>query len=151
MLIKPCSSLPLLENASCHRIRHPTNYLRALDSLRSCLDAIFENKMIEARKYIPSVTQTLKSGILSEVMASLHCCINVSLCAMLHSIKLPCVLSLNWNKTCTVVCHGPSYVFISSWDVLSILSKITDSTSFLPSDKENFLVESKWCSYWVAT
>ena len=37
-----------------------------MDLLRNCLDAIFQNKILEARKYIPSVTQTLKSGIVSD-------------------------------------------------------------------------------------
>ena len=45
--------------------------------------------MIEARKYIPSVTQALKSGILSEVTASLHYCRLSEVTASLHYCRLP--------------------------------------------------------------
>ena len=31
-------------------------------------EVLFQSKIIESRKYIPSVTQTLKSGILAEVL-----------------------------------------------------------------------------------
>ena len=36
-----------------------------MEILRNCLDTIFQSKIIEARKYIPSVTQSLKNGTLS--------------------------------------------------------------------------------------
>lgn len=40
--------------------------MRGLDSLANCLDAMFQSKIVEARKYVPSVIQALKTGILSE-------------------------------------------------------------------------------------
>jgi myotubularin-related protein 5/13 len=42
--------------------------MRDFDALKSCLDAIFHSKIIEARKYVPTVTQALKNGILSDVL-----------------------------------------------------------------------------------
>ena len=63
----PCSKIPLLETTPTHKLRSST-YNRDLESLQKCLDAIFQSKIIEARKYIPSVTQALKCGILFNVL-----------------------------------------------------------------------------------
>lgn len=58
-------NIPLL-NAETHHLKKSSSYLRDIDLLINCLDAIFQNKILEARKYIPTVTQTLKSGIVSD-------------------------------------------------------------------------------------
>ena len=60
-------TIPLLDCTPTHH-RKTSAYTRGLDSLSSCLDAMFQSKIIEARKYIPSVIQALKSGILSDVL-----------------------------------------------------------------------------------
>ena len=60
-----CRKIPVLDSSPSHRQQSPS-YQRGLDSLTSCLDAMFQSKIIEARKYVPSVIQALKSGILSE-------------------------------------------------------------------------------------
>ena len=41
------------------------SFQRDLESLRNCLDALFQSKIIEARKYIPMVTQALKQWSLA--------------------------------------------------------------------------------------
>lgn len=61
----PLRKIPFLDSTPTHR-HHTSMYLRGLDSLYSCLDAMFQSKIIEARKYVPSVIQALKSGILAD-------------------------------------------------------------------------------------
>ena len=41
-----------------------------MDSLASCLDAIFEGKILEARKYITVVTLSLKQGSTTAIFVS---------------------------------------------------------------------------------
>ena len=48
--------------------RQSSAFTRGLESLTSCLDAMFQSKIIEARKYVPSVIQAFKSGILSDTL-----------------------------------------------------------------------------------
>ena len=62
-----CRNIPLLECTPQHK-RQSSAFLRDFDALKSCLDAIFHSKIIEARKYVPTVTQALKNGILSDVL-----------------------------------------------------------------------------------
>lgn len=57
----------MLDSTPSHE-RQSSAYTRGLESLTSCLDALFQSKIIEARKYVPSVIQALKSGILSDVL-----------------------------------------------------------------------------------
>lgn len=57
--------IPLLEATLRRSAKNTPSFQREVDSLRGCLDAIFHNKFLEARKYIPSVTQSLKSGKVS--------------------------------------------------------------------------------------
>ena len=66
-LLSTCSNIPLLECTPRHK-RQSSAFLRDFDALKSCLDAIFHSKIIEARKYLPTVTQALKNGILSDVL-----------------------------------------------------------------------------------
>ena len=61
------SNIPLLECTPKHK-RQSSAFLRDFDALKACLDAIFHSKIIEARKYVPTVTQALKNGILSDVL-----------------------------------------------------------------------------------
>ena len=56
-----------MECSPSHK-RQASAFLRDFDALKSCLDAIFHSKIIEARKYVPTVTQALKNGILSDVL-----------------------------------------------------------------------------------
>ena len=55
----------MLDSTPTHH-RQTSVFQRGMDSLSNCLDAMFQSKIIEARKYVPSVIQALKTGILSE-------------------------------------------------------------------------------------
>ena len=46
--------------------RFPSIVMRDEESLSKCLDAIFNNKILEARKYLPSVTLSLKQNLLMD-------------------------------------------------------------------------------------
>ncbi|XP_064399586.1 myotubularin-related protein 5-like isoform X3 [Halichondria panicea] len=59
--------IPLLENTPPHKPLS-SNFNRHLETLQKCLDAIFHSKIIEARKYIPSVMKDLKTGVLAHVL-----------------------------------------------------------------------------------
>ena len=59
--------IPLLEGTPTHRHKS-VEYARGVDTLVNCLDAMFQSKIIEARKYVPSLIQSLKSGILSDIL-----------------------------------------------------------------------------------
>ncbi len=59
--------VPILDTTPSHRHKS-LEYSRGVDSLINCLDAMFQSKIIEARKYVPSLIQSLKSGILSDVL-----------------------------------------------------------------------------------
>ncbi len=61
------SKIPLLENTPPHKPLS-SNFNRHLETLQKCLDAIFHSKIIEARKYIPSVMKDLKTGVLAHVL-----------------------------------------------------------------------------------
>jgi len=61
------SEIPLLETTPIHKPRS-SSFNKHLESVQKCLDAIFHSKIIEARKYIPSVVKDLKTGVLSNVL-----------------------------------------------------------------------------------
>ena len=64
--LSTCSNIPFLEiSQSKSDISTSPNFQRDLESLRSCLDALFQSKIIEARKYIPMVSQALKQPSLA--------------------------------------------------------------------------------------
>ena len=56
-----CRNIPLLECAPKHK-HQSSAFMHDFDALKSCLDAI------EARKYVPTVIQALKNGILSDIL-----------------------------------------------------------------------------------
>ena len=67
----PTKNLPLKRSASL--------VMKDRQCLSRCLTAIFDNKIIEARKYLPSVTLYLKQSLLTDVFVPelvnklLHC------------------------------------------------------------------------------
>ena len=55
------SDVPFLDSPQSNTDKNTSpNFQRDLEALRSCLDMLFQSKVIEARKYIPMVTQALK-------------------------------------------------------------------------------------------
>jgi myotubularin-related protein 5/13 len=63
--------VPFLDISQTNADKNPSpTYQRDLESLRSCLDTLFQSKIIEARKYIPMVTQALKQRCLANSLVS---------------------------------------------------------------------------------
>ena len=65
--------MPLLEAPSLNRttLESVSNVVhREVDSLAACLDAIFEGKILEARKYITVVILSLKQGSTTGIFVS---------------------------------------------------------------------------------